>query len=151
MDFLAKLKGRLTGDWAEVTMPDLIVRRGETVSVPIEVAVKDSDITVDAVRLEVTCTEIVEGHDYVPSTFPTTDAYHDTDRLGTLFDEVFDAAGPQDLAAGSTHTFTVDVAIPEDLPASHHGRQARIEWTLFARLDMEGNDPDSGVQQLTVK
>ena len=151
MDFLAKLKANLTGDWATLTIPELTVRRGETLTVPIEVKVGPKDITVDAVKLEVTCTEIVEGHEYVPPTAPATDAYHDMDRLGALFDEVFEAAGPQELPAGSSQTFTVEVPIPADLPASHRGRNASIEWTAFARLDMKGNDPDTGVQHITVK
>ena len=149
MGFLSNLKGNLTGDWATVTTQVSTARRGETISVPIEVTVKDKDISVDAVILELSCREIVDLPDRGSSS--TSSCNHSMSANESLYDQNINVAGPQQLGAGSSQSFTANVQIPSHLPPTFSGRNARVEWSVRARLDMKGNDPDSGTQHITVE
>ena len=150
MGFLSNLKDNLTGNWATVTVQVQSAQRGQNVSIPIDVTVKDKDISIDAVILQLTCREIVN----IPrnmNTSSTDSNYQPSEANEELHDQKITVAGPQQMSAGSSQQFTADVQIPAHLPPTFHGRNARIEWTVLARLDMKGNDPDSGIQHLTVQ
>lgn len=148
MGFLKNLKGNLTGNWATVSTQVSNARRGETITVPVEVTVKDSDISVDAVILELSCREIVDIPDNGSS---SSDCNHRMSANESLYDQNITVAGPQQLPAGATQSYTASVQIPAHLPPTFNGRNARVEWSVRARLDMKGNDPDSGTQHFTVE
>ena len=149
MGFLSNLKGNLTGNWATVTTQVSTARRGETITVPVDVTVKEKDISVDAVVLELVCREIVDLPDNNRSS--SGDCHHNFSASEELHDQKITVAGPQQMAAGSSQSFTANVQIPAHLPPTFNGRNARVEWSVLARLDMKGNDPDSGLQYITVE
>src|SRR3546814_10747525 len=61
------------------------------------------------------------------------------------------AADPQELAAGLVTTATATVPIPMSAPPTMQGRYARYEWRVRARVEMKGNDPDSGWTDIAVR
>jgi hypothetical protein len=151
--FLKKIKNNLTGSWAEVGVEYGTATRGGSLEVTATVVVKAEPISTDGVLVEVRCQEEID----IPSaqihdTFGST-SHHGTARAtsseAVVATEVR-AAGPQELAAGSTTTVTATVPIPADAPPAMRGRHARYEWQVRARVDMKGNDPDSGWQTLQV-
>ena len=148
MGFLKNLKGNLTGNWATVTTQVGNARRGETLTVPVDVTVKDADISIDAIILELVCREIV---DFPNNRTSSSECNHPSSATENLYDQNINVAGPQQLSAGATQSYTASVQIPSHLPPTFNGRNARVEWSVRARLDMKGNDPDSGYQHFTVE
>ena len=151
MGFLSNLKGNLTGNWATITVQAGQAKRGETITVPVEVTVKDNDISIDGVILELTCREIVDLPNTYSGSSSGNDCNHSLSANEELHDQKITVVGPQQMAAGSSQSFSANVQIPSHLPPTFSGRNARVEWTLLARLDMKGNDPDSGLQHITVE
>lgn len=134
MGFLSKLKNKVTGGWADVTIDAPAARVGTTTTLTASVVVKGEPIQIDDVRIQVR--HRLEN--------PTID-HNLTDGIkpppsytyNTFMDEV--VAGAQTLEAGSVHTFTATYQVSAKLvsgPTSTY--QAR------AIVNMAGNDPDSG-------
>ena len=153
MGFLSKLKSSLTGDWADVTLSVASAQRGETAAVTVDVAVKSETIRINRVYVQFRCTEAVKILNYQTG---KRDAEGktiviDVRKTERLLNEEIVLAGAQELAAESHHHFEGELRIPAHLPASFEGRHASISWSAKASLDMKGNDPDSGWQNLEVR
>ena len=153
MGLFDKIKNKLTGDWAEVTVEFGAPKRGETLAVTATVTVKEEPISIEGVIVEVRCMEEIDiPNASIHSTFGST-ASSGTGRATSseaLVDVEVPAATAQDLAAGSTTALTANVQIPPTAPPTMQGRYARYEWQVRARVEMGGNDPDSGWQSLIV-
>ena len=156
MGFLDKVKGlakSLTGDWADVTVNvEEPARRGQSAKATVGVVVKDNAISIDAVIVEVRCEERIDIPDaeISPSRGDDDDDKVRARSTETVVEDEVKAAGAQELAAGSSTTFTGEVPISASAPPSFAGRHARYQWQIRARLDMRGNDPDSGWQTFEV-
>jgi len=153
MDKLKAAKSNLTGDWATVRVQTSdAAARGSTLEVTVDVTVKEKPIKIEGIVVEVRCVERID----IPSVQVLdagTSGKSVTGRATseeTAFDEEVSAAGPQELGAGASTTATASVRIPAGAPPTFDGRFARYDWEVRARLDMKGNDPDSGWQSLQV-
>jgi hypothetical protein len=154
MGFLSNMKKNLTGSWAEVqlTVGDT-ASRGGNLPVRVDVQVKDSDITVDKVIAELVCEEVIDvrgamGSSWSASSGDST-SYPSESRESVHSHEVVLAAG-QALSAGATMSFEGQLPIPAHAPPSARGRHSQFTWSVRGRLDMKGNDPDSGWQVVEV-
>ncbi|MEO2107880.1 MAG: hypothetical protein ABGZ36_19850, partial [Actinomycetota bacterium] len=67
-----------------------------------------------------------------------------------LHHQEFTIASGQQLGANQTGSFEGQIQLPAHLPPSARGRNAEFRWQVRARLDMKGNDPDSGWQMVEV-
>jgi len=151
MDKLKAVKSNLTGDWASVTIQFDPVGRGETMNVTTDVAVKDKEISVDGIVIEVRCAEKID----IPNAtvFESNGSNAATGRATSdqeVVEKKVSVSGPVTLAAGSTTTYTGSIEVPKNAPPTMQGRYARYEWQVRARLEMKGNDPDSGWQSFQV-
>ncbi len=153
MGFLSKLKSTLTGDWADVTLSVASAQRGETAAVTVDVAVKSETIRIKRVYVQFRCTEVIKILNYQTG---KRDAEGktiviDVRKTERLLNEEIVLAGAQELAAESHHHFEGEIRIPAHLPVPFEGKHVRIAWSAMAGLDMKGNDPDSGWQDLAIQ
>ena len=152
MGFLSNLKNTLTGGWADVALTTGEARRGAPLDVAVNVGVRSEDIKVNEVYVVLQCREIVriEGHRTgdrdEDGDLDTVDVRKDVE----LFERRFRLAHGLSLDANSEHVYETAIEVPEHLPPSFRGRNARIRWRILAALDMRGNDPDSAWQELHV-
>jgi hypothetical protein len=150
MGLLDKVKNTLSGDWADVSVQvagPLV--RGGALNATVNVQVKNSPIKVESVVFEVRCEEHVHIQRATITGAGTT-VTGSASAVEALVDHEVPVSGPQELAAGSTSTFTTSVPITSEAPPTMAGRNARYEWKVRARVDMKGNDPDSGWQTIHV-
>ncbi|MCE9575256.1 MAG: hypothetical protein K8W52_19050 [Deltaproteobacteria bacterium] len=54
------------------------------------------------------------------------------------------------LAKGETKELVGIVTLPPGSQPSYHGKHARHVWTIQARLEAKGNDPDSGWKEIRI-
>jgi hypothetical protein len=152
MDKLKAVKSNLTGDWATVAVQFEPVARGGTLKVTAEVIVKDQAISIDGVVIEVRCEEIIDIPD--ASVYDTGGALSSGTRRATNSETVVSkevkVSGAAELAAGSTTSFSGELPVPTTAPPTMQGRFTRYEWQVRARVEMKGNDPDSGWQSMQV-
>ena len=146
MGFLKNLKSNLTGDWATVTLRVGEARRGADLPVAVDVTVKENDISVDKVLVELRCSEVVN----LNHTSTNGQPCHASESSSLHTAEVV-VSGPLQLSGGAQQSFEGQVQLPGHLPPSFSGRHARIEWAVRARLEMKGNDPDSEWTTLSVQ
>lgn len=153
MGFFSNLKNSITGGWADVQVTTTRAVRGAPMQVTVEVAVRSDDIKVKDVYVVLECHEIVEidnyrSHDHDDAgDIDYTDIHEDVE----LFEQRVSLAREVALTAGSKQVYEGRVDLPDHLPPSYRGRNAEIRWQVLAALDMKGNDPDSGWQQLDVR
>ena len=154
MGFLSNLKNNLTGKWADVTVRADPARRGETLTLTVDVSVRDTDIQANKIVAKVQCIERVEvrvrrsaGHNDDGPSFSSSDS---ESQQATLFEQEVVLAGGQSLSAGSAQSFTGEMHLPPNVPPTFTGRNARVQWRVMGSVDMKGNDPDSGWQPLMI-
>jgi hypothetical protein len=148
MDKLKAVKSNLTGDWADVTIQFEPVGRGGTLSASTTVTVKDQAISIDGVVIEVRCEELIDipsatVYENNSSTSMSSGTHRATSSESVVTKEA-KVSGPAELAGGSSQTFSGEIVIPTTAPPTMQGRWARYEWQVRARVEMKGNDPDSG-------
>jgi hypothetical protein len=151
-DKVKNLKSNLTGDWADVSIQFEPVARGDSVEASTTITVKDSAITIEGVLIEVRCEEIIDvpNATHYSTSSSTSSGTGRATSTETVFEKAVKAAGPQELAGGSSSTFSASVPIPAHEPPTMNGRNCRYEWEIRARVEMKGNDPDSGWQDLQI-
>ncbi|MEM6785862.1 MAG: hypothetical protein AAF624_19240, partial [Bacteroidota bacterium] len=81
----------------------------------------------------------------------TTRDHLDVRKTETLHTDEQTLAGAQQLSANSSHDFEATFRLPDHLPPTLEGRHAAFAWRIYASVDMKGNDPDSGWQEVTVR
>ena len=154
MGFLSKLKNNVMGSWADVTLTVAgSARLGEPLDVHVDVVVKDEGIEVGSVVVELTCEEVIDAGAVLrqAATSGTVASGYSSEVTEQLAQQEVPLAGATKLAAGSTTGFDGAITVPGGAPASATGRHAEFRWSIRARLDMQGNDPDSGWQHLDVR
>ncbi len=153
MGFFSKIKNSMTGGWAKLNLFCEGGERGEEMPLSIEIAVKDESINVDEIYVILECREVIDIPNYrandrdQPGDVDYLHIHHATELLRHRFS----VAPPQTLEANSTQTLECVIPVPENLPPTYRGPHARVEWRLFAGLDMKGNDPDSGWREILVE
>jgi hypothetical protein len=142
MGFLSKLVNKVTGGWAEVTSevpPE--VARGTTMTITAEVDVEDEPIDIEEVAVQVQCITMVAAIDTNYS-----DGVTPPETAKTIRAYDVSVAGPQQLAAGSHHSYSASFDIPADVPVS----DGEYTWMARTIVRMSGNDPDSRWQVFSI-
>ena len=154
MGLLSNLKNSLTGGWADVAIDHGEGRRGEPLAVTVHVAVRSSAIEVSDVYLRLECHEIVEIDNHRVSDRDADGGLEvdhvDIRRDERLFERRVSLARGVSMDAESQQAYETQIELPAHLPPTYTGRHARIRWRALAALDMKGNDPDSGWQEIPV-
>ncbi len=153
MGFLSNMKKNLTGSWADVQIEVAgATTRGGTLPVRVHVQVKDSDIVVDRVIVELQCEEVIDVRGAAGTNWSSNSgstSMQSESRVSVHSHELV-LASAQQMAAGSSATFEGQLPITTQAPPTANGRHARFNWEVRGRLDMKGNDPDSGWQHVEV-
>jgi hypothetical protein len=164
MSFIKGLWRKATGGTATVALSVGAARRSAKAPVTIDVAAKDEPVSVKRVYVMLRCVEEVEIPNYAlpaepsaaasgTSSAPPTDNKPKTVNVKAqqnLFEKEFVLSPGVELAPNATRKFQGEVEIPSHLPPSFNGKFARVKWHVLAGLSTEGNDPDSGWQELPV-
>ena len=152
MGIFSKLKN-LTGGWADVSVIVENARRGDSTEVMVQVSVKDEPIEIKRVYVTLRCVEEVRMPNYRVNSQGTDQGSRSVNvsATETLHEHEYTAAGGTRLDAQILEAVPCRIDIPSHLPPSFEGRYARIRWLVRAGLDMSGNDPDSGWQELPVE
>jgi hypothetical protein len=151
MGFLDKIKSAknlVTGGGAKVQVQvDGDARRGQSISVTVRAQIAGGAMNVSKVYVRVRAVERIE------MTVRDRDDPGDRDRVNEhweSFSQEFPVTGPLELEANSQHEWSAEIQLPSSAPATYLGRNANHVWEFQAALDVKGNDPDSGWQQINV-
>ena len=157
MGIFDKLKGAMnfvTGGGARVTLelpPDGVLR-GQPVPVRVTVSSTGGPVKAAGVFVDVTAGERIR----VPgSQLPMT--HHQPTQPGQMvrtpsdlvlsreaFDQKFPIAPAFELGANETRVFEGTIQLPTHVPGTYTGVWAAHEWRIRGRVEVTGNDPDSG-------
>ena len=66
------------------------------------------------------------------------------------YNNAFQIAGPFQLAAGETKMFEGQFVLPANAQPTYDGPLADHDWGMRGRVEMTGNDPDSGFVKFVV-
>lgn len=155
MGLFSKLMAKATGSWADVSISAGDAQRGRSAALRIDVQVKDTPIVVDRIVVSVRCSEEiripryrldVHDHDRGAATSSSVDVEH----AETLFEEEYIVATNVELAANEHVEYSTSVDLALEAPPSFEGLHARYVWSVHVGLEMPGNDPDSGWQEIFV-
>jgi hypothetical protein len=163
MGIFDKLKGAMnfvTGGGASVTLqvsPDGLLR-GQPVPVRVTVSstggpVKSSGVFVDVTageRIRVPGSQLPTSHQQ--PTQPGQMARTPSDLLLSResFDQKFPIAPAFELAANETRVFEGAIQLPTHVSGTYSGVWAVHEWRIRGRIEVTGNDPDSGFAVMRV-
>ncbi len=156
MSFFSKIKNSITGGWAEVTLEVTSAskstgfRRGEDVDLNVLIKTKSDKIKIERVYVKVICTEEITINNYPLRGIDTSENSIDIRQSTNLFSREIVLSGSVDLNAESSYEFKDSFRIPSDAFASHTGHFAKIEWVVYAGLEMTGNDPNSDYLEMLV-
>lgn len=140
MGFFGNLKNKITGGAATVHVNIPNARRGQAVPVQVQATAK-ADGKVSAVYLLVRGTETAEWKE-------------NNERVGnskTSYETRVQISGPVEIKAGQTYNFDGQLELPVNASPTFRGSLINHLWEVQAGLDMAGNDPDSGWQNIEVQ
>lgn len=149
MGFLDKIKSAknfVTGGGAKVQIQiPGNATRGETVPVLVKAQVAGAPLKVTKVYILVRARENV-----------SLSIRHDGDKVHVnedheTFSQEFAVTGPLNLEAESQNEWSADIQLPTNVAGSYRGHNSNHLWEFKAALDVKGNDPDSGWQELPVQ
>ncbi len=150
MGFFDKLKGAanfLTGGAAKVSVDwePKVAFPGEPVRVRITVASTGPSIKSGGVFVDVNANEMLN----VPAgELPEKGAQISHTKL--TFSQVFQVAPAFSLEGGQTQLFEGHFVLPPNAQPTYDGPLADHDWGMRARVEMSGNDPDSGFVKFVV-
>ena len=158
MGFFDKLKSAanfITGGGADVNVATAgqVVNANEPIPVAVQVRVRDANIDIRNVYVKIQGVEYVKALD--KDEYVEEDGRVDTEvevvqnQVVTYSNEVI-IEGAQTLEANQTYEFEGTIQLPSNVQASYYGVNARHEWSIYAGVDMMGNDPDSGWVRIDV-
>jgi hypothetical protein len=152
MGLFSKLKNSLTGGWAKVFVDCPGGLKCEEIPVNIRVVVGDNAIDVDRVYLKVRSREDINIPNYRVRDKDTAGDvdYHNVRAMETTYENEVTVAGAQSMDANGEYSFEGSFAVPENTSGTYLGKYARHVWEIFVGLDMKGNDPDSGWQEINI-
>ena len=152
---------KLTGGAAAVTLTIAAPARGSKAAALVQVTARQA-VKPRRIYLQLRCTEIVEIANYgVPTETEQKEKDKEQKKAEkaktvnvkkeeSCFYKEYTLAGAQDLQANASEKFAGDVDIPDRVPPTYKGKNARIKWEARAGVDLAGNDPDSGWQEIDV-
>lgn len=112
--------------------------RGEEVNVRVTVSSTGSEIRSQGIFVDLTAKEEI----YIPN-YKTAGEYSEGLHTST-FDQAFQIAAPLTLMPNETRTFEGTIAVPSNAPPTYQGPYCKHNWRIRGRVEMFGNDPDSG-------
>lgn len=142
MGFFSKIKNAknfITGGGAEVQVSVPQASLHQPFPVQVAAQVKDGEMKINKVYLQVRAVERVTVHKVETETGKRD--VHETVETCSL---QLDVAGAQMLSAAAPGEWQVMVALPHGSLPTFRGRNATHTWQVCAFLDKTGNDPDSG-------
>lgn len=150
MGFMDKLKGAVkavTGGSAKVEMefPQHVVIPGEPVTVTITITSTVGDLKSKGVFIDVRSEEDVHVDK------KASEQLESSLRVSRqTFSNSFQIEPEFVLSAEETRTFEGEITLPPSVQPSYSGPHAQHKWTMRARLDVRGNDPDTGFKPIRV-
>ncbi len=149
MGFLSKMKNKLTGGGAKVTITAEATDVRSTIKIDVTAEIKDAPIDITQVYLWVKSVESIS----VPERELGSEATRGVNIERDIFArQEFQISGAETLNGGQTYNWSYEFQLPEgNLQPSYMGEFARHEWLFQVGLDAKGNDPDSGWQVCELK
>lgn len=162
MGFMDKLKGMknmVTGGAAKVYLEAPDAQLIDPFTVTIRANIDDAELEIDGVYLIIRAEEEVriEASSVRDRIREAVEGWNDDGILDTIteeeetFEQRFQVAGPQTLAANDACEWTIEVDLPDGAMPTFRGRNCQHTWRFFAGLDARGNDPDSGWVEIPVR
>ncbi len=74
----------------------------------------------------------------------------DVNLTHATFQQAIPVSGPVNLAPNETKSFEATIVVPPHAQPTYIGHHCRHEWSVRARLEVSGNDPDSGFVPIQV-
>lgn len=90
----------------------------------------------------------VQGSEHVQ--FRPQGAQQDVSSTSSTFSQQFQIAPGFKLAKGESKELTGVITLPREAQPTYHGKHSKHTWTVQARLEAKGNDPDSGWKELRI-
>lgn len=152
MGFFSSLKNMVTGGGATVTVEVTKAMIGRPCNVNVNIAVKDDDIKASNVYMKLKC-------DVKDNEFTIANAKNEkegekgpievskSERFTSVYLYEDKIAGETIYNKGGNYTISKETRLPADKQASSEGK---VIWSVYAGIDMKGNDPDSGWQRFDV-
>ncbi len=150
MGFMDKLKGAVkavTGGSAKVEMdfPHKVIMPGDTVPVTIKITSTVGEMKTKGVYVD------VRSEEQVHVDKKASQQLENSLRVSKqTFTHEFQIEAEFVLGAGETRTFEGEITLPGDVQPSYAGPYTQHKWTIRARLDVRGNDPDTGFKPIRV-
>lgn len=148
MGFLDKIKNAknfVTGGGAKVQIQlGSEATRGQTIPVMVRAQVAGAPLKVAKVYL------LVRARESVEMTVREGGEKHQINESNESFRQEFVVTGPVDLDAESQHEWNAEIQLPTNAQGTYRGHHSNHVWEFQAALDVKGNDPDSGWQELSV-
>lgn len=147
-DKVKSVKNMVTGGGAEVSVIFEHERQtlGEPFRVLIRAEIKDADIEIEKVYLNVRAAEHIEA-DGIEIEYEGGEQEIEREivrKQTETFRLQVEVAEAQTLSANESYEWQAEILIPEELNGTYEGKFAWHVYELFAGLDAPGNDPDSG-------
>ena len=142
MSLFDKVANYVTGGAAKVTLELPTIG---FVSMPIPVKVR---ITAEA---DFTCTGTfldVQGVEHLQ--FRPREAPQDVTSVETTYRQSLKVNDGFTLKKGESKEVAAVVTLPREAQPSYAGKHGKHTWTVQARLEAKGNDPDSGWQPIRI-
>lgn len=149
MGFFDKLKGAVnfvTGGAAKVTVEwnPWVAMPGQPTRVRITVQSTGPAISSGGVFVDVEANEELRIRENEVGQHPAINATRQT------FKQTFPVAGPFQLPPGGTQQFEGQFILPPNAQPTYDGPLADHDWGMRGRVEMTGNDPDSGFVKFVV-
>lgn len=158
MGFLDKLKGAVnmvTGGGAKVTIQfhPQVAFPGETINVQLTATSTGGEVKASAALIDLVATERVSVDSYHVKQSQHNSQDDHTQALNVSKETInltIPIAPAFTLAANETKIFEGAIQIPPNAQPTYHGHFTHHNWEIRGRIDVFGNDPDSGYVSLFV-
>jgi hypothetical protein len=77
-------------------------------------------------------------------------AQQDATSTTSTYNSKFEISPGFKLAKGETKEVTGVITLPREVQPTYHGKHSKHTWSIQARCEAKGNDPDSGWKELRI-
>lgn len=126
----------------------------QPVQLLITCAVDDKDLDVKKVYLQIRATEkvTVRNVEKAKKTGDRVDTKReDVSASSQTYKTEIQLSGPQQLTANQSYEWPAEFQVPAHINGTYRGPNASHEWSVYAGLDVAGNDPDSNWVQIEIR
>lgn len=146
----------ITGGGAVVSVypENQISSSDEPIKIFISCQIKDADIKMNKVYLEVRAIETVEAQDVDVVIDYDGDKRTVRENIRNsveTFKTEIHVADAATLKANQKYEWEVTLNLPQNIYGTYRGRNAFHLWQVFAGIDVSGNDPDSGWVEIEIE